>query len=195
MERTNDVLAYLGAIVRRNTRHYQSDFDYDKAMLFKAAQSETSDRTFYWMSRDCGTWCFLERDVFIRGSNANITWLYHEGETGILTLRVRITGLDESGKKLAGEIQPFPYAEQVQRVRRAALPIRQLVGVYEDGTAFVAPRGETNTADIYKHGGIKESRYEPENETELSDLLVWEHRLQDKPPTRPRQRKPATRLH
>ena len=196
MERTNDVLAYLGAVVRKNTKHYQSDFEYDKATLFKAAtRSKPSDRTFYWMSRDCGTWCFLERDVFLRESDPNITWLYHENEKGILTFRVYITGTDESGEKLTGEIQPFPYAEQVQRVKRSALPILQITGIYEDGTPFVAPHGKTNLSEIYQHGGIKESHYVPENETELSDLLMWEHRLQDSARTRPRQRKPAMRQH
>ena len=52
MEKTNDVLAYLEAILRRNTAHYQSDFDYDRQMLRGAAnKAKESERTFYWMSR------------------------------------------------------------------------------------------------------------------------------------------------
>ena len=194
MERTNDVLAYLGAIVQQNTAHYESDFEYDKKMLREAADKPSAaDRTFYWMSRDCGTWCFKERDVFMRDSDQNITWQYHEGELGILAFRVLITGLD--GGKLTGEIQPFNYAEQVQRVKRSALPIKQVTGVYEDGTPFIAPHKKYDTAEMTKHGGIKELRYEPENELELSNTLAWEHRLQENPPKRPRQRRAAARRH
>ena len=194
MERTNDVLAFLGAVVRQNTAHYQSDFEYDKKMLREAAgKPNAADRTFYWMSRDCGTWCFKERDVFMRDSDQNITWQYHEGESGILAFRVLITGLD--GGKLTGEIQPFNYAEQVQRVKRSALPIKQVTGVYEDGTPFIAPYKKYDTAEMTEHGGIKELRYEPENELELSNTLAWEHRLQENPPKRPRQRRAAARRH
>ena len=192
MERTNDVLAYLGAIVQKNTAHYQSDFEYDKEKLREAAtKPDISDRMFYWMSRNSGTWCFTERDVFMRDSHQNTTWTYYEGEKNILTFRVLITGLDESGEKLTGEIQPFNYAEQVQRVKRSALPIRQATGVYEDGTPFVAPQGKFNTAEMYQHKGIKEMRYEPENEQELAEVISWEHRAQDQPPKRPRNRKPT----
>lgn len=194
MERTADVLAFLGAVVQRNTKHYQSDFEADKKLLLNAASLPSlSDRTFYWMSRDCGTWCFKERDVFLRDTTQNITWQYYEGESGILAFRVVITGRD--GEKLTGDIFPFNYAEQVQRVKRSALPIRQVSGVYVDGTPFVAPRGKYNTDELARHGGIKEMRYEPENELELSNLITWEHRFQDESSTRPRPRKAPARLH
>lgn len=194
MERTADVLAYLGAIVRENTAHYQSDFEYDKKMLREAASKpDAADRTFYWMSRDCGTWCFRERDVFMRDSEQNVTWQYYEGESGILAFRVLITGIE--GEKLAGEIQPFDYAEQVQRVKRSALPIHHVTGVYEDGTPFTAPHGNYDAAEMLLHKGIREKRYEPESELELSNLITWEHRFQDSPITQPRRRKAPARRH
>lgn len=192
MEKTNDVLAYLEAILRRNTAHYQSGFDYDRQMLRGAAnKAKESERTFYWMSRDCGTWCFQERDVFLRDSEPNITWLSYEDVSGILTFRVLITGLDESGEKLTGIIQPFPYAEQVQRVKRAALPIHRITGVYGDGTPFVTQGRKYDPTEMHEHKGIREKRYEPENEQELSNLILWEHREQDK---KPQHRKPTAKL-
>lgn len=191
MERTNDVLAYLGAIVQKNTAHYQSDFEHDKERLREAASKpDISDRTFYWMSRNSGTWCFRERDVFMRDSDQNIAWQHYESEKNILTFRILITGLD--GEKLTGEIQPFDYAEQIQRLKQSALPIRQVTGVYGDGTPFAAPHGNYNTTEN-EHNGIKEMRYEPENEQELANVIAWEHRAQDHPPKRPRNRKPAVK--
>lgn len=194
MERTADVLGYLGAIVRQNTAHYQSDFESDKKLLLEAADKpDAADRTFYWMSRDCGTWCFRERDVFMRDSEQNVTWQYYEGESGILAFRVLITGIE--GEKLAGEIQPFDYAEQVQRVKRSALPIHHVTGVYEDGTPFTAPHGNYDAAEMLLHKGIREKRYEPESELELSNLITWEHRFQDCPITQPHRRKTPARRH
>ena len=54
-----------------NTEHYKSDFEYDVATLLKAAkQPKIEDRTYYWLSRPCGTWCLKEKDIFIKGSAA-----------------------------------------------------------------------------------------------------------------------------
>ncbi len=195
MQRTNDVLAYLEKVLRENTHHYREDFDFDRERLKKAAAlPNIADRTFYWMSRDCGTWCFRERDVLFCGSDQNIAWLYHEGEKGILTFRVLLTGFDESGEKLTGEIQPFPYAEQVQRLKRTAVRNWQTVGVYADGTPFSAPLDKYDRSEMRRHGGIKEARYEPDDKGDLSDLIMWEHRLQDSPRKSSRGRKTPARL-
>ena len=194
MERATDILAYLGAVVAKNTQHYQSDFEYDKKMFREAAdKADAADRTFYWMSRACGTWCFNERDVFMRDSRQNITWLDHEDEKSILTYRVLVTGTDESGN-LIGDIQPFNYYEQVKRIKRSALPIHQVTGTYDDGMPFAVSFEDYNRGETLKHGFLSEIRYEPENEQELSNAIAWEHRAQERPATRgSRIRKSARR--
>ena len=65
-----DVLHFLEQVVRQNTQHYQSDFDYDRRTLTQAAQAvDMADRVFCWMSRPAGTWCVKEREVFLRGKS------------------------------------------------------------------------------------------------------------------------------
>ncbi len=61
-----DILASLAAVVEVNAKHYQSDFDYDREAITRAAQNpEVSGDILLWMSREAGTWCVFERDAFI----------------------------------------------------------------------------------------------------------------------------------
>ena len=61
-----DILHTLQAVLLENTTSYQSDFEFDVTTLLEAAKEpKTEDRTYYWLSRPCGTWCLKERDVFL----------------------------------------------------------------------------------------------------------------------------------
>ena len=117
-----DVEACLHAIMECNTKHYQSDFEYDKAAFLKAVQSENKeDKTLYWMSRESGTWCFKERDIFIRDSEAFHTWQYYkDGSDSILAYAVEITGT-ENGKAI-GTLYTQDYRALAEHIDRAALP-------------------------------------------------------------------------
>ena len=59
-----DVIASLQAVMKQNTTHYQSDFQYD-ADLFRAAakSADSMEKTFLWLSRPDGTYCERERDA------------------------------------------------------------------------------------------------------------------------------------
>ena len=80
-----DVIAALGEIMRQNTAFYQSDFDIDKGIIQRAAASNQAvDKTLLWMSRPSGTYCFRERDVFLKDTRqhntccmANIITIYN----------------------------------------------------------------------------------------------------------------------
>lgn len=73
MEKKIDVIPLLTGIVEENTNSCQSDLAHDEARP-NAAMLEMyqEDRTFPWMSRPCGTWCLLEREVFLRETPAHI---------------------------------------------------------------------------------------------------------------------------
>lgn len=61
------LLSLFAGGVEENTHHYQSDFDYDEKRLQAAMlEIKQKNRTFLWMGRFCETWCFLERDTFLR---------------------------------------------------------------------------------------------------------------------------------
>ena len=194
MERTNDLISALSAIVEKNTVAYKEDFDCDIKTLYAAVKEpKIEDRTFYWVSRPHGTWCVKEREVFLRGTTAHNIWTHYEtGNKDFKAYRVVITG--EQDGKLTGHLYRLNYAEQIRRVMASALPVHHVSGLYADGETFCFPysemmqNSETKMA-IERHGGIERLRYEPENEQELSDLIEREHRTQDLTAKRPRQRK------
>ena len=76
------VIAALGEIMRQNTAFYQSDFDIDKGIIQRAAASDQAvDKTLLWMSRPSGTYCFRERDVFLKGTRQHNTWRFYGEQT------------------------------------------------------------------------------------------------------------------
>lgn len=176
-----DVLNFLEQVVRQNTQHYQSDFDYDRRTLTQAAQaSDMANRVFYWMSRPAGTWCVKEREVFLRGSGAHSIWTYYAEEPEhIKAYRITITGIEDG--KVMGAVYELNYAEQVCRVQAQAIPAAAVTLQYESGHTVTIPYTEYRKSIatlLPGHGGIRTVRYEPESEAELTRALMAEHRIQ-----------------
>ena len=143
MEKRVDIIPFLEGVVAENTQHYQLDLMFD-AQRFEKAMLEPSqeDRTFLWMSRPSGTWCFLEREVFLRETPAHTTWTYRDyaaDAAHIKAFRV-ILAPGRPGALVLGRIQPLNYGEQVQRVKQNALHVQTV--------EMTAGNGETYAANI-----------------------------------------------
>ena len=101
-----DVIAALGEIMRQNTAFYQSDFDIDKGIIQRAAASDQAvDKTLLWMSRPSGTYCFRERDVFLKGTRQHNTWRFYGEQTRdkILAYAVELTGTKDGSRDIPAE--------------------------------------------------------------------------------------------
>ena len=73
-----DILAFLEKVVHKNTLAYTEDFDIDvKTLQNSALESDIEHRSFFWLSRPNGTWCVLEREVFLDDTNANCIWTHY----------------------------------------------------------------------------------------------------------------------
>ena len=191
-EHQPDILLYLEEIVRKNTRAYTTDFDYDAKRLWDSAQeTDTERRPFLWMSRPHGTWCVLEREVFLDDTNANCIWThYADHPEGILACRIEVEGIHDG--KLAGRVIPIDYAKQVQRVIKAALPVATIQ--YRDKNEYLCENSYQafmNSTMPYEDG-IHDIRYVPESEAELARIIMLEHRMesQDKRPHRAKRLTP-----
>ena len=105
-----DILSHLAEIVQKNTRAYTTDFDFDAKRLWDSAQeTDMERRSFLWMCRLLGTWCVLEREVFLDDTNANCIWThYADCPDGILAYRIVIEGIRDG--KLTGRVIPIDYA-------------------------------------------------------------------------------------
>ena len=199
MEKKIDLIPFLDGIVEKNTQHYQEDFARDEERL-QAAMLETyqEDRTFLWMSRPCGTWCLLEREVFLRETPAHTIWTgtdYIAEADKIKAYRI-IVAPGYPGAFVLGKVQPLNYGEQVQRVMRNAVHVQLVSLVFEDGFSSDLPHEQYSRQFrglIAAHGKIETIHYKPENEAELRGILQTERMIPAAKKRAPRRKKPATR--
>lgn len=193
MEKKIEIIPFLAGIIKENTRAYQTDLTFDEKRLQAAMLDPVPEnRVFLWMCRPCGTWCFLERDVFLRDTDTNIAWThpdYVAEAAQIKAYRVTVApGLP--GTPVLGELQPLDYGEQVKRVDRLALPIHQVTLFFSDGKTTPMSYGEYldqfhRILDNRRDGTISRITYHPENEGQLSALLYMERH-----PPKQRSRRP-----
>lgn len=199
MEKKVDIIPFLESVVEENTISYQLDIAHDELRLQKAMlEVKQEDRTFLWMSRPCGTWCFLEREVFLHETPAHLTWAYKEYAAGaehIKSFRI-IVAPGRPGAFVLGKVQPLNYAEQMQRVKQNALHVQTVKMTFEDKTVFTVPF--TEYPSQYRslsvtHGKVESIYYAPENEAELSCVLRAERAISAAKKRARRPRKPQTR--
>lgn len=118
-----DVFASLNALMRQNTGFYQSDLEIDKEIIARAAASpDAADKTLLWLSRPSGTYCFKERDVFLKDTGPHNTWRFHKEQTRdrILAYAIELTGVEDG--KIRGNLYELDYAQHYQRVKEQAVP-------------------------------------------------------------------------
>ena len=130
-----DVIAALDEIMRQNTAFYQSDFDIDKGITQRAAASDQAvDKTLLWMSRPSGTYCFRERDVFLKDTRQHNTWQFYGEQTRdkILAYAVELTGTKDD--IIRGNLYELDYQQYYRHVIDAALPVSVNRLFYEHGS-------------------------------------------------------------
>ena len=128
-----DVIAALEAIMHQNTAYYQSDFAYDIKMLREAARSDQpEDKLLLWLSRPSGTFCFRERDVLLKNTQAYNTWKFCGEQTHdrILAYAVELTGA--ANGTVQGNLYELDYQQHFQHIREAADILRRLHRSGED---------------------------------------------------------------
>ena len=112
-----DVEQCLRSVMERNTKHYQSDFEYDVGSMERIAQKKHPERTpLFWMSRPSGTYCFRERDVFLQDTRQYNTWKFYGEQTRdrILAYAVELTGTQ--GGTIRGNLYELDYPRHFRHV-------------------------------------------------------------------------------
>lgn len=130
-----DVLSALQKIMQQNTAYFQNDFDIDKKILLRAAQSDNAeDKTYLWMSRPAGTHCLRERDVFIKDTREHNTFRFYAEQTRdkVLAYAVVLSGVENGA--VMGSIYEMDYREQAKRVFEKALPVDTVILRFEYGS-------------------------------------------------------------
>lgn len=171
-----DVLAFLEAQMKRNTQHYQSDFQIDKAFILTCAKSQCSeDKTLLWLSRHSGTECVKESEAFIRDSASNRRWQFYteHQDDSILAFTVELTG-EKSGVIRGNiyELNPHVLAAEINSKAVQALEVEK---TFEDGfidrVSFERSCYGYYAGLINQHGPIVNSATIPVNKEALVSVL------------------------
>lgn len=164
--------------MERNTKHYQSDFELDVGTFQQIAQTPVPNKpVLYWMSRPSGTWCFQERDLFIRDSQAFHTWQYYkDSRDTILSYAVEITGM--SGGHIMGNLYAQDYRAVTKHLEQTAQNAVSVLIRFEgqkEAMRFSYMDYQADRLSIHaKFGKAETFRLEPEDPLRFKDILQSE---------------------
>ena len=170
-----DILESLGRIVNLHTKEFKEDFELDKKIILKLAQStDETDRRLIWMCRPLGTHCLREGDVFLEDTYENrVLYAYHsEKPNKNLLYALHLKSMD--GSTVKGDIYTLDYAKEVDRLSLLSCPVTEVTLYFANGKEVTVPYESFNDA-IHeltpKHGELDSFRYRPESEAELGKIL------------------------
>ena len=176
-----DVTASLEAIMKQNTAFYQSDFDIDKEIIKRAAESPNAgDKMLLWFSRPSGTYCFRERDVFISDTAPHNTWRYYKEQSRdpILAYAVELTWTE--GGKIKGNLYELDYEKHYERVKDNTLAAGTVTLMYEHGTREQPADRRFDGYPDPQLGKFERFEVQPKDPEALQFLLREEKESRDK---------------
>ena len=190
-----DIVAALGAVVELNTEHYKGDFKYDIDMFKKAARNPDGENNrLLWLSRHSGTYCFPERDVYIKDTAAYNYWKGNATILGspefyqtvvvqdrILAYAVNIKGVENG--RIKGDLYELEYRDHVRHLSKTALPRDTVTVKFEDGTNLTLPHAEYDGKRerlSFQHGSVTDYKANPEDAAALRDILKQAREQRDK---------------
>ena len=172
-----DVIAALGEIMRQNTAFYQSDFDIDKGIIQRATASDQAvDKALLWMSRPSGTYCFRERDVFLKETRQHNTWRFYGEQTRdkILAYAVELTGIKDG--TIRGNLYELDYQQHYRHVIDAALPVSVNRLFYERGSRDIPAEQFFDGSPDRVLGDFLRYEFQPRDPAVLQGALQQEQR-------------------
>ena len=179
-----DVIAALEAIMHQNTAYYQSDFAFDIKMLREATRSDQpEDKLLLWLSRPSGTFCFRERDVLLKDTQAYNTWKFCGEQTHdrILAYAVELTGT--ANGTVQGNLYELDYQQHFQHIREVALPVGANRLIYESGMREIGPKKHFDSRPDKYFGEFVRYEMQPRDPELLQAAIRLEQRSRE--PARP----------
>lgn len=170
-----DILEFMGKVVEKHTQYYQSDFQIDEEILRKAAVSgKQQDKTFVWLCRTHGTWCLLERNVFLKGTRENSTFSFYMEQTRepVLAFVVEITS--DVQNSITGNVYALDYAEYYKHVQSVSFNAETVLVQYEHGCRVRKADERIDGYPDTEYGRLVSVQYQPDSEEALIELLQRE---------------------
>ena len=135
-----DIVAELQKLVDSHVDSYKEDFDIDKRIIRRAAESQNpEDKTLMWFCRPHGTHCLNENQVFIQGTRDHNTFRFYAEQTyDECIARVIIPKTVKRGK-VFGDVFEINYREQAANVAQNSVAPDHDRLTFADGFVLDAP--------------------------------------------------------
>ena len=133
-----DIIAELQKLVDSHVDSYKEDFDIDKRIIRRAAESHNhEDKTLMWFCRPHGTHCLNENQVFIQGTRDHNTFRFYAEQTyDECIARVIVPKAVKHGK-VFGDVFEINYREQAANVAQNSVAPDHDRLTFEIGRAHV----------------------------------------------------------
>ena len=181
-----DIVVELQKLVDSHVDSYKEDFDIDKRIIRRAAESQNpEDKTLMWFCRPHGTHCLNENQVFIQGTRDHNTFRFYAEQTyDECIARVIIPKTVKRGK-VFGDVFEINYREQAANVAQNSVAPDHDRLTFADGYVLDAPfRGSFDAAMalVGEHGGVKIHQTLPKDAEALAEVLSKQKTRRDRLP-------------
>ena len=181
-----DIIAELQKLVDSHVDSYKEDFDIDKRIIRRAAESRSpEDKTLMWFCRPHGTHCLNENQVFIQGTRDHNTFRFYAEQTyDECIARVIIPKAVKRGK-VFGDVFEINYREQAANVAQNSVAPDHDRLTFADGFVLDAPcrsSFDAAMALVGEHGSVKTHRTLPKDADALVEVLSKQKSRRDRLP-------------
>ncbi|MCC8168967.1 MAG: hypothetical protein LIO59_01045 [Oscillospiraceae bacterium] len=174
-----EIIPTLERIMRTNTEHFQSDFEIDKEIITKAANDKDTGGRLLWMSRQYGTHCFTENDVYIKNTYPHNTWTYYgdSDNSKMLAYAVKITEVKDG--HIYGNLYELDYQKHYRHILDSAVQADKQAVNYKGGIIYTKI-DDFFPATHHKYGEFINRDYLVVDRFALSDALNRDHTAYEK---------------
>ena len=181
-----DIVAELQKLVDSHVDSYKEDFDIDKRIIRRAAESQNpEDKTLMWFCRPHGTHCLNENQVFIQGTRDHNTFRFYAEQTyDECVARVIVPKAVKRGK-VFGDVFEINYREQAANVAQNSVAPDHDRLTFADGFVLDAPcrsSFDAAMALVGEHGGVKTHQTLPKDAEALAEVLSKQKSRRDRLP-------------
>ena len=181
-----DIVAELQKLVDSHVDSYKEDFDIDKRIIRRAAESRNpGEKTLMWFCRPHGTHCLNENQVFIQGTRDHNTFRFYAEQTyDECIARVIIPKTVKHGK-VFGDVFEINYREQAANVAQNSVAPDHDRLTFADGYVLDAPcRSSLDAAMalVGEHGSVKTHQTLPKDADALAEVLTKQKSRRDRLP-------------
>ena len=135
-----DIVAELQKLVDSHVDSYKEDFDIDKRIIRRAAESPNpEEKTLMWFCRPHGTHCLNENQVFIQGTRDHNTFRFYAEQTYDECIARVIVPKSVKRGKVFGDVFEINYREQAANVAQNAVAPDHDRLTFADGFVLEAP--------------------------------------------------------